>query len=94
MNNTPECIITGCVLYVFNEEKFAYGDLHKIGDCLIFNAVLNEDGQAHWQYKFDAKDQHRMVTVNSDKYFERRGVIVFSVKNTAFNETARKYLAM
>ena len=91
------CLITGCALTFENEAKSVWGDLHRIGDAYVFNAVLI-DGEARWQYGPDAACPNVMkqLVVSSrcppDGIFERRGVIVVHHDWAELNRAAQDYL--
>lgn len=73
-----QCIKTGCMLFVDGETKSVWGDLHSVGgEAFVFNAVLNENGEAAWDYKRSPDDWIATCIVKDSNYFERRGVIVF-----------------
>jgi hypothetical protein len=85
----PKCLITGCYLYVENENKAVYGDLHQLGDVYVFNACL-QDGETAW---VPIKPyQNTKCLVITGEYFERRGVIVVAVCDAEVNATALEYL--
>jgi len=86
----PRCVITGCNLYADNEEKYAYGDLHQIGDTYILNAVMDPKyrvGETLW-LKTVQREKSAGVTVSSEHYYEKRGVIVFNRADAFFNPLA------
>lgn len=89
----PHCIITGCGLYVSNENKYAHGDLHQVGDCYVFNACLS-DGETFWWTPSNETPMSKIVVAtDSNFYFERRGVIVFSVNSAILSGPARRHIA-
>lgn len=91
--STPECVITGCALVKDDGRAWAWGDLHRLADCFIFNAVL-EDGQAKWHYTpFPDDGRKAMVMQSEAQYFERRGVIVFHRSQCTPNMAAAVYAA-
>lgn len=90
----PQCIIMGCVLQLEVEPRSVWGDLHKEGDCYIFNACL-QDGETAWVYAESPEDQsqRRVITIKAFRpYFERRGVIVVLQSNCRLNEKAKNYV--
>lgn len=66
------CIKTGCDLHVVNAGKWVHGDLHEVGGALVFNACVN-DGEAAWHVGEPPRPDD---AVQTNTYFERRGVIV------------------
>jgi hypothetical protein len=88
------CLITGCYLHRVPENVAAWGDLHKVGDCFVFNAVLNEQGetrlmtQAQWPVRGD-KGLHVMEGAD---VFERRGVIIVPCNQAHLNLVAERYV--
>lgn len=91
--NQPQCVITGCVLVASNEEKYAYGDLHQIGKAYVFNACLNDKGQPDWYWDADYRDDAKIVSVDSNEFFEKRGVIVFNKADARLNDAATVHIA-
>lgn len=88
----PKCLITGCALFVNDEQKWAYGDLHQLSQdgAHIFYACLTEnEGDTLWYYNSLPPPSSRVVIVIGD-YFDRRGVIVF--RHAVLNEIAECYL--
>lgn len=84
-----ECIITGCYLVAGN--KKVHGDLHAGGQCYVFNAVLDEHGQASWLHgPFEEGHRALLIHPNAD-YWERRGVIVIPKMNATLNQGAADY---
>lgn len=90
--SAPECVITGCALVKDEGRAWAWGDLHRMDDCFIFNAVL-EDGQAKWHHTPLEEAHNAMVLRPEAPYFERRGVIVFHRSQCAPNMAAIAYAA-
>ena len=76
-----QCIKTGCRLFVNHGTKSVWGDLHSVGgEAFVFNACLNDRGEADWGYKmiYDLSGGNEATCfVKDSNYFERRGVIVF-----------------
>ena len=90
----PVCLITGCDLFIADERKTLHGDLHWIGTTYIFNGCL-ADGQAAWSYKYNNPEHTTarvMIIKDSNKYFERRGVLVVDINDVEFNSIARGFL--
>lgn len=90
--SAPECLITGCALVKDEGRAWAWGDLHRLGDCFIFNAVL-EDGQAKWHNTPFEEGRKAMVMRPEAPYFERRGVIVIPCAECDANVPAAVYAA-
>jgi hypothetical protein len=42
------CIITGAELFDLQSYRWVHGDLHRVGDAYVFNAVLDEKGEVAW----------------------------------------------
>jgi hypothetical protein len=84
-----ECIITGCELYDANQNRHTHGDLHKLGDVLIFNAVLDKDGDTLWQ---EGRPLTSKRTVAFLSAFGRRGIFVIHSEDAMFNQEATDYL--
>jgi hypothetical protein len=79
------CIITGCDLVVHGQ-KWCHGDLHREGDCYIFDAC-RQGVETYWQYTGLPGEDRMVLTVDGD-YFEKCGVIVTScgfLNDKAFN---------
>lgn len=89
--NHPECIITGCALVVDNEGKWLWGDLHMLGNTLIFNGAWNFALGTGASYG-DPPDGDRAVHIDSNACFERRGVIVFHRDDCELNQAASDYM--
>jgi hypothetical protein len=92
----PKCIITGCALVVPNAGRHVHGDLHVVGNAMVFNAVVDE-GAAAWEYgDTDAviASSRRVVVVDSNLYFERRGVFAFDKTSASFNEAASDHMKL
>lgn len=89
------CIITGCALVDERESRCVWGDLHKIGDCFVFNAVLDHH-ECAWQYGAPLHDHLKQLVVGGDTpanaWFERRGIIVVPENFATLNRPAREYL--
>jgi len=87
------CIITGCL--AFNGLEYAVGDLHRLGDCYVFNAVFHtfgvERGETDW-----GSDMYGYTKVvdfsKAADVWERRATIVAPVSQVTFNADAQDYL--
>lgn len=86
----PECLITGCALLLPRARQWAWGDLHRVGDAWIFNAVLDGRGETNWRYEELYAVQRILIARGS--YFERRGVIVIAGEAAYLNNVAKEYL--
>lgn len=87
------CLITGCELFVPEEGKTLHGDLHHIGDCYVFNGVLNDKGETNWLPNYRGLQTTCHLIINPGEfYFERRGVVVVAKKASFLNEKAREYV--
>ena len=87
------CLITGCGLQVGFEQ--VWGDLHKEGDCYIFNAVLNREGEANLRATPEnpmTSTRNILVLQDGAPYFERRGVFVVHRTWAVLNPAAKEYL--
>jgi hypothetical protein len=81
------CVKTGCTLINREQNRKVYGDLHLLNnDTYIFNACLQDD-EADWKYNISCN----LPAIYVDRYFERRGVIVFSVEDAAHNEALQEF---
>ena len=85
-----KCLITGCWLYSRSREMKVWGDLHQMGAAYIFNAVLDQDGEADWDFEELPVESKALIMVGD--YFERRGVIVVSAQAAFLNDEALEYL--
>lgn len=87
------CIITGCGL--IEGPRYLWGDLHKIGDCFVFNGVAH-DGKARWSPADELPPTFMSITVDLalpvKEYIERRGVAVFPEEYGILNDVAKAYL--
>jgi hypothetical protein len=92
----PQCIITGCALYIPAEGKVLWGDLHEFRDLYIFNGVVRNDGSVAWTYVSPDPDTHwdKMVVVNhlTAPYFDKRGIVVLAKEHCELNPAAKAYL--
>lgn len=92
------CLITGCALVDDTQARSVWGDLHRIGDTFIFNAVLDPDREAAWQYGKDAACPNvvKQLTIRSNcpaaAVFERRGVIIVHIGWADLNQAAQDYI--
>lgn len=83
-----ECLITGCGFFDAASNRYAWGDLHRVGSALVFNACL-EEGETRWEYGRPPPTDRPLVTFLGSNYFERRGVLVFSGLYVEMNDEAK-----
>lgn len=90
------CIIAGCALVDDGANRTVWGDLWRIGDAWVFNAVPGPKGEAAWQYGAPVPNTMRQLVIDQNarvsNYFERRGVIVLAEKEAKLNPAAEAYL--
>lgn len=79
----PTCLITGCLLIKEEEQIALWGDLHALGNCLIFNSVgFWEDAS-----KFDYAD--KLIYVNgTTERFEKKSLWIMPIEGTKMNSIA------
>ncbi len=83
------CIITGCTA-MNREGAWVGGDLFRIGDCYVFNSILNDEtGQTAWRYQ-GTPFYSKLIVLKY--YFERRGVLVAKVTDCDLNTAAEEYI--
>jgi hypothetical protein len=87
------CLITGCYLHR-PEVGAAWGDLHKVGDCFVFNAVLDEKGETRLmtQSQLPARGDKGLYVREGADVFERRGVIIVPCNQAHLNLAAERYV--
>ena len=89
------CLITGCALVDDVQQRAVWGDLHRIGDVYVFNAVLDANREAAWQEGDDAHCPNvmkQLVLARSfpeAAYFERRGVVIVHTSQASLNQAAQ-----
>lgn len=86
------CIITGCTAILGGE--YVGGDLHIIGNCYVFNAIVDEkcnpltsfdpDTYSHYSKQIDFSTFARM--------YEKRGVYIAPISQCVLNEEAQNYV--
>lgn len=87
----PRCLITGCELVAQNMMgATAHGDLHRLGDSYVFNAVRDESGETNWKHEAPRSD--RIIFVDTATVFERRGVIVVAIEDARLSDSARNFI--
>jgi hypothetical protein len=86
----PECLITGCALV--DGDRQVWGDLHSVGDCYVFNAVLF-GGEPNWQYNEPTPASMKSLELlGRGAIFERRGVLIFPKAAAVLNPAAEAFL--
>lgn len=85
----PTCLITGCCLN--DGGSYIHGDLHAFGSVFIFNACINENGEANRVYGGEPSSD-KIVSCENSFVFERRAVIIFPIASARFNQAAKEYL--
>ena len=87
------CLITGCAFV--EGPRYLWGDLHKIGDCFVFNGVAH-DGKARWSSLDELAPTLMSITVDlaipNREYLERRGIAILPEEYAIFNDAAKAYL--
>lgn len=88
------CVITGCGLLDPVHPRFAWGDLWESGDSWILNAVVDERGDARWDYEPRPHSALRYVELIKTRfpYFERRGVLIVPKAWCKLSAAAETYL--
>lgn len=92
------CLIIGCALVDDVQQRAVWGDLHRIEDVYVFNAVLNPDREAAWQEGDDAycpNVMKQLVLARScpaSAYFELRGVVIVHTSQANLNQAAQDYI--
>lgn len=85
---TAECLVTGCALLDHDHNCMVWGDLHKVGGALVFNACLAA-GEAAWESPIRIMNTTPSASLPAGTApFERRGVIVFSTLGVILNQAA------
>lgn len=92
MKNSPACVITGCELISSRLGTKVHGDLHQLGDTWIFNACLNDNGEAAWDHSVTIDKSCKALILDGD-FFERRGVIIAATAAAILNDAALEYLS-
>lgn len=87
-------LITGCALLRSWDQACCWGDLHRVGTSYVFNACLEANGQAAWQYETPVPAHLKTITAIRQReadYFECRGVIVLG-PSAVLNKQAKDYI--
>jgi len=88
------CLITGCLLVKDRGDLAVWGDLHQLGDCYVFNAVLNAHGEADWNPDHVLHSHLKYLELAELPFpsFERRGVITFPKYAATLSAAALTYI--
>lgn len=86
----PKCLITGCALVVDHGSRWAWGDLHRIGNSYVFNAAEYDARETKWQYDMKNLRGPSVHILHADNIFDRRGVVVFSLSVAVLDALAEK----
>lgn len=86
----PRCLVTGIIFSDVCQGRWAYGDLHRLGDTYVCNSTM-VDGETAWNYDPMPVGRRAVECLSSDAMFERRGVIVVNVAMARLNEVALNY---
>ena len=86
------CLITGADLYLGEGMGF-HGDLFEVGECYVFNAVMNTGGQYPVMLTVVPNGPRTLVVHRSvDNLFEKRGVVVVPKGLAALTDEAEAYI--
>lgn len=83
------CKITGCDFLDPAQGRWAHGDLHRVGDCWVFNAVLRK-GETAWT-QTGAIGPLRIAALAD--WWERRGVLVVPCDKARLSVKAILYIS-
>ena len=86
MNNS-QCILTGANFLDVTGKRWIHGDLHQLGDIMIFNASGCE-----WVPCEEILFPEEEKGLYSEFFYEKNYQIVFPLATTCFNEAAHKFL--
>lgn len=87
------CLITGITMVFQLRNEAVHGDLFLQGDQFIFNGVLNDDGDAHYQSTYQKELPARHIELGLGcHYWERRGVFVIPLPSLTFSKAAFEYI--
>lgn len=94
------CIITGCALSFEGRSNYAWGELHLIGNCFVFNANTEKtpNGEtAKWYDGFAATtvrlNNRRRITIKPvEDWFERRGVYTVLARQSMLSPEAQQWI--
>ena len=86
------CLITGADLYLGEGMGF-HGDLFEVGECYVFNAVMNTDKQYPIMVTVDPKGARTLVVRRSvENLFEKRGIVVVPKSLAELSPEAEAYV--
>jgi hypothetical protein len=87
-----KCLITGCALTFSDDEGTVFwGDLHQLGETLVFNAVVND--------KLDPvlssirPDNKTVIIHPHTELMQHQGIFIFRESEATFNPVAEEFLA-
>lgn len=87
------CIITGCRARAGNAT--VGGDLHLVGECFVFNAIVERGGsETAWTHD-ESMFSHYPKEIDfsaSPSMYEKRGVLIAPMRECSLNEAARAYI--
>lgn len=87
------CIMTGVTMVFQLRNAAVHGDLFLQGNQFIFNGVLNDDGDAHYQSTYQKALPVRHIELGLGcHYWERRGVFVIPLASLTFSKEAIAYI--
>ena len=87
------CLITGCRATYDSLE--VSGDLHRVGDCYVFNAIVDVYGVSRWRAPEKGEYAHYTKVIDfseSSSYYEKRGVLIAPISECVLNEKAKEYI--
>ena len=91
------CLVTGCALVLRSEPNaHLWGDMHAVSvGTLIFNAVLDPNsGEALRITRPLTEGVRAYFVAPYAEVFERRGVLVFDVREAGWNRALGDYLGL
>jgi hypothetical protein len=92
-DNSPQCIITGCILHDQDHERWVNGDLFQSGDTYIHFANIGGEGGIDWT-KVEPRGTPKIIRLGFKAPYlinERRGVIIVQKAQAVFNHEAWLY---
>lgn len=88
----PNCVITGCALWIPSEGKALWGDLHELQGIWCFNGATRLGEGAAWQYAEPPASTKTLCIRDGAAYFERSGIVTVSKSDASLNSAALAYL--
>jgi len=87
------CLITGCVATT-DGVRWVGGDLHAVGGCLVFNAIVDEEGDP----RLGPRDEWAHYNKECDfsqaaSAYIKRGVFIAPSREVRLNPCALNYIA-